>query len=116
MLKELDTAFHTAVVGGDGAAMQEQAVFVQDALLRRLGDDEAAVVDTVLSLPILLHLPGPLLFSALAALLGRCKRVTGLNSNKPRHRGWKAVTRKVLPRCSWLPAFLVVFIHFPLII
>lgn len=99
-LKELDAAY---LAGGDedpgdagSAATQEQAAFVQGALLRRMQDEDASVVDVVLSLPSLHQVPGSLLYSGLAAVLDRIDRVTGLNSDKSRHKAWKAVAKKVI--------------------
>lgn len=75
--------------------MAEQAAFMQGAVLRRLADEDASVVDAVLSLPSLHQLPEALLYPGLAAVLDRFDRLTGLNSDKSRHKAWRSVAKKV---------------------
>ena len=99
-LRALDAAYQAGDDGGaegaESAARQGQAAFVQGALIRRLQDEDASVVNVVLSLPSLRQVPGPLLYSGLAAVLDRFDRVTGLNSDKGRHKAWRAVAKKVM--------------------
>ena len=68
--------------------------------MRRLADEDASVVDAVLCLPSLHHLPEPLLYSGLAAVLERFDRLTGLNSDKSRHKAWRAVAKKVIVQAA----------------
>ena len=93
-LKELD-AVYQAGGGVNAAARREQSAFVQGAVLRRLADEDASVVDAVLALPSLHQLPGSLLYAGLAGVLDRFDRLTGLNSDKSRHKAWRAVAKKV---------------------
>ena len=98
-LKGLDAAHRAggaADADADPAARKEQVAFLQGAVMRRLADEDASVVDAVLSLPSLHQLPGSLLYSGLSAVLGRFDRLTGLNSDKSRHKAWRAVAKKVL--------------------
>ena len=100
-LKGLDAAHQP---GGnaeaDPAARKEQAAFLQGAVMRRLADEDASVVDTVLSLPFLHQLPESLLYSGLAAVLQKFDRLTGLKSDKSRHKAWRAVAKKVLTQAA----------------
>lgn len=68
---------------------------MQDALLRRLADEEPSVVSTVLSLPSLTELPGSALYTALAAILKTCSQVTRTAGRKSEHKAWRHVARKV---------------------
>ena len=100
-LKGLDAA-HQA--GGnakaDPAARKEQVVFMQGAVMRRLADEDASVVDAVLSLPFLHQLPETLLYSGLAAVLEKFDRLTGLKSDKSRHKAWRGVAKKVVMQAA----------------
>ena len=97
-LKQLDAA-HQAVAATHGTkpdtAHSDKSVFLQDVLLRRLADEEAGVVSTVLSLPSLLELPGSTLYSALAAVMDTYSQVVGDHSRKSEHKPWRTVARKV---------------------
>ena len=99
-LKGLDAAHQAGgaadAADTDPAARKEHAAFLQGAVMRRLADEDASVVDAVLSLPSLHQLPGSLLYSGLSAVLKRFDRLTGLNSDKSRHKAWRAVAKKVL--------------------
>ena len=70
-------------------------MFLQDVLLRRLADDESAVVTTVLSLPSLADVPGTQLYAALAAVIKTCTHVLRMAGRRSEHKAWKAVAKKV---------------------
>ena len=96
-LKGLDAAHQAGrAADADSAARTEQAAFLQGAVMRRLADEDVSVVDAVLCLPSLHQMPGPLLYSGLAAVLERFDRLTGLNSDKSRHKAWRTVAKKVI--------------------
>lgn len=98
-LKQLDTA-QQADTTAAGKVGLEQSAFLQDALLRRLADDEPAVVTTVLSLPSLDALPGATLYTALAALVTKSVQVLRIAGRKSEHKAWQNVARKVQPCCG----------------
>lgn len=91
-LKQLDAARQAA---DPGKAASASSTFLQDVLLRRLADDEPAVVTTVLSLPSLADVPGPQLYAALAAVIKACTHTLRIAGRRSEHKAWRAVARKV---------------------
>lgn len=64
--------------------------FVQSALLRRLSDDDPAVLHTLLRLPSLLSLPGGQLVQALVELLARCEQAASGDAEKAVRKAMQA--------------------------
>ncbi len=95
-LKQLDAAHQARLATDPGKAASASSTFLQDVLLRRLADDEPAVVSTVLSLPSLAGVPGIELYAALAAVIKACSHVLRVAGRRSEHKAWRAVARKVL--------------------
>ena len=94
-LKQLDAAHQARMATGSGKAASASSMFLQDVLLRRLADDELAVVSTVLSLPSLADVPGTQLYAALTAVIKACSHVLRIAGRRSEHKAWRAVAGKV---------------------
>lgn len=101
-LKQLDAAHQARMAADPGKAASASSMFLQDVLLRRLADDEPAVVGTVLSLPTLAGVPGTQLYAALAAVIKVCTHVLRTAGRRSENKAWRAVARKVQPSVNSL--------------
>ena len=101
-LKQLDAAHQAQKATDLGKATSASSMFLQDVLLRRLADEEPAVVTTVLSLPSLADVPATQLYAALAAVIKACTHVLRIAGRRSEHKAWRAVARKVQQSVSRL--------------
>lgn len=98
-LKHLSAQHEASAGTANGESQPSSAAFLQDALLRRLLDQEPAVISTTLTLPVLRRLNSTKLYPAIASVLARYAEVAGDPERKAEHKAWRAVARKVACTC-----------------